>query len=87
MNSKHRKIMELIFMNPVQAGIPWADIEKLFIALNAELSEGAGSRIRVKLNGERAVFHRPHPQKTTDKGAVNSVRRFLENAGAYYDGV
>ena len=79
--------MELIFMNPVQAGILWADIEKLFIALNAEISEGAGSRIRVKLNGVRAVFHRPHPQRITDKGAVNSVRRFLENAGVYDDGV
>ena len=79
--------MKLIFMNPVQASIPWLDIEKLFVALNAELSEGEGSRIRVKLNGVRAVFHRPHPQKTTDKGAVNSVRRFLENAGVNYDGV
>ncbi len=29
----------------------------------------------------------PHPGKVTDKGAVNSVRRFLENAGVKYDGV
>jgi hypothetical protein len=87
MNSKHRKTLELIFINPVQANILWADIEKLFIALNAEVSEGSGSRLRVKLNGVRAVFHRPHPQKTTDKGAVNSVRRFLENSGVRYDGI
>jgi len=73
--------MELIYKNPVQASIPWSDIEKLFIALGAKVSEGSGSRVRVNLNGTRAVFHRPHPQKTTDKGAVNSVRRFLENAG------
>jgi hypothetical protein len=79
--------MELIFINPVQASILWADIEKLFAALDAELSEGSGSRLRVKLNGVRAVFHRPHPQKTTDKGAVSSVRRFLENAGVRYDRV
>ena len=79
--------MELIHRNPVQADIPWCDIEKLFAALGATLSEGSGSRMRVKLNGLRAVFHRPHPQKTTDKGAVISVRRFLENAGVSYDGV
>ena len=79
--------MELIFKNPVQANIFWVDIEKLFIALDAELSEGRGSRLRVKLNGARAVFHRPHPQKTTNKGAVNSVRRFLENAGVRNDGI
>ena len=87
MNSKHKKIMELIFRNPIQANIQWTDIEGLLVALGAELSEGSGSRRRVKLNGVKAVFHRPHPQKTTDKGAVNSVRRFLENAGVYYDGI
>jgi hypothetical protein len=77
----------LIFRKPVSSAIFWADIESLFVALGAELSEGAGSRVRVKLNGMRAVFHRPHPEKTTDKGAVASVRRFLENAGVGYDGV
>jgi len=87
MNSKHRKTIELVFKNPVQANILWTDIEGLLVALGGELSEGSGSRIRVKLNGVRAVFHRPHPEKTTDKGAVNSVRRFIENAGVGYDGV
>ena len=79
--------MELLFTDPVQANILWTGIEGLFIALGAILTEGSGSRIRVKLNGVRAVFHRPHPRKTTDKGAVNSVRRFLENTGVRYDGV
>jgi hypothetical protein len=81
MNSKQRKTFELIFKDPAPSGIAWPDIESLLAALGAELSEGAGSRMRVKLNGVRAVFHRPHPQRTTDKGAVSSVRRFLENAG------
>ena len=87
MNSKHKKTMELIFRIPIPAAILWADIESLLVALGAELSEGSGSRLRVKLNEVRAVFHRPHPEKTTDKGAVNSVRRFLENAGVHYDGI
>jgi hypothetical protein len=81
MNSKQKKTFELIFKIPTSSDIVWADIESLFKALGAEISEGAGSRLRVKLQGVRAVFHRPHPQKTTEKGAVNSVRRFLENAG------
>jgi len=33
------------------------------------------------LNKVRAVFHRPHPKKETDEGAVASMKRFLENAG------
>jgi len=49
--------------------------------LRAEISEGQGSRVRVALNDVRAVFHRPHPQKETDKGAVKSVRRFLTEGG------
>jgi hypothetical protein len=35
----------------------------------------------VALNDVRAVFHRPQPQKETDKGAVKSVRRFLTESG------
>lgn len=79
--------MELLHRNPIQANIVWVDIESLLVSLGAEFSEGSGSRLRVKLNGVRAVFHRPHPQKTTDKGAVNSVRKFLENAGVRHDGI
>lgn len=81
MNSRHEKTLKSIFERPERADIAWREIESLFIALGAEISEGNGSRIRVALKGVRAVFHRPHPQKETDKGAVRSVRRFLETAG------
>ncbi len=81
MNSKNKKTYKEIYSNPVKPNIPWDDVEALFIALGANISEGNGSRVRVELNGERAVFHRPHPESTTDKGAVKSVRKFLENAG------
>ena len=81
MRKTHRKTLESIFAQPVRANIPWKDIVSLFVALDAEVTEGRGSRVRVVLNGVRAVFHRPHPQKETDKGAVKSVRRFLKEAG------
>ncbi len=81
MIGKHRKTQEAIFAEPVRANVPWADIEALFKAVGAMVSEGRGSRVRVSLNGVDAVFHRPHPQKETDKGALKSVRRFLREAG------
>jgi hypothetical protein len=81
LNNHHRKTLAAIFKNPVSASIKWADIEALLIALGAELYEGSGSRVRIALNGVRAVFHRPHPQPTTDKGALKSMRRFLTEAG------
>lgn len=87
MNSRNTKTLSDIFKRPVPSDISWNDIESLLLALGGDISEGSGSRIRVKLKGERAVFHRPHPQKETDKGAVASVRRFLENAGVKHDGV
>ena len=65
----------------MRADILWSDIIRLLEALGADVTQGRGSRIRVYLNGERAVFHQPHPEKETDKGAVKSVRDFLGNAG------
>ena len=81
MNSKHQRALDAIFAQPVRSNVPWKDIEALLIALGAEISEGSGSRVRIALNGVRAVFHRPHPRKETDKGALMSVRRFLTEAG------
>ena len=81
MKSKHRKTLKAIFENPVRSNILWADIESLLIACGAEISEGRGSRVRIALGGVRAVFHRPHSRKETDKGAVVSMRRFLIEAG------
>lgn len=81
MNARHRRTLARIFADPVHSDIAWADIESLFVSCGAEVSEGSGSRVRVALNGARAVFHRPHPERVTDKGAVRSVRRFLIEAG------
>lgn len=86
MGRKHRKTLEAIFENPVKSNIAWSDIEKMLEALDAELSEGSGSRVRIALRGVRAVFHRPHPQKETDKGALMSMRRFLTEAGVTPEG-
>lgn len=81
MTGKHRKTLRAIYADPVRSNINWADIEALLVALGAERDEGNGSRVRFALNGIRATFHRPHPQKETDRGAVKSVRRFLEEGG------
>lgn len=81
MNSKHQKTLALIFDIPIRSGVAWKDIEGLLLALGAEVSEGNGSRVRICLNGVRATFHRPHPHKETDKGALSSMKRLLIAAG------
>jgi hypothetical protein len=77
---KHKSTLKAIFEDPVRANIVWRDIEAMLENEGAEITEGAGSRVRIALNGVRAVFHRPHPQKETDKGAVQSMRRLLTEA-------
>lgn len=81
MNPKHRRTLEAIFEDPVRSNIAWRDIETMLEAFGAEITEGKGARVRIALNGVRAVFHRPHPRKETDKGAVRSMRRFLAETG------
>jgi len=81
MASKRQKTLALIFENPIRSDVNWADIIAFLQHVGAEISEGKGSRVRIALNGIRAVFHRPHPGKETDKGALKSMRRFLVEAG------
>lgn len=59
------------------ANIVWKDIESLLSALGREIKEGIVSRVRLALNGVRAVFHRPRPDPKTDRGAAKSMRRFI----------
>lgn len=85
MNRRHRKTLDSIFARPVQAGVRWTDIESLFKALGAKVEERAGSRVAVVLSGEVQVYHRPHPQPETDKGALVSIRKWLERNGVTPD--
>jgi hypothetical protein len=81
MKRKHRKTLELIFNRPVSGSINWDDIEALFVALGAEVSGREGSRVAIIVFNEVRVFHRPHPSLATDKGAVSSIRKWLESHG------
>jgi len=81
MNSRHRRTLERICAEPSPADLRWREIEALLRAAGAEISEGAGSRIRVVLAGVRAVLHRPHPGPETTRGLVRAVRDFLAAVG------
>jgi hypothetical protein len=81
MKRKQEKTLNRIFSRPVSGSIRWTDIEALFTELGAEITEREGSRVGVRLFGERRVFHRPHPSPDTDKGAVASIRKWLKDNG------
>lgn len=68
MDSRRRKTIESIFKDPVSTNVVWRYIDSLLNALGCEIIEGIGSRVRLALNGVRAVFDRPHPNPKTDRG-------------------
>ena len=81
MRRKHLRTLEAVFARPTSGNVQWRDIEALFAEMGAEISEREGSRVAVVLFGEVRVFHRPHPSPNTDKGAVTSIRKWLEQHG------
>ena len=81
MKRKHLKTLELIFSRPVSANLRWSEVETLLLELGARIEEREGSRVLIRLFGERRVFHRPHPSPMTDKGAVASLRCWLNDNG------
>jgi hypothetical protein len=81
MKRKHQRTLELLFAHPTSGNVQWRDVEALFVELGAEVTEREGSRVAVVLFEEVRVFHRPHPSPDTDKGAVASVRKWLEQHG------
>ena len=81
MSNRHLRTLAAVFAEPTPANLHWRKIEAMLTAAGATMTEGAGSRVRFRLNGEEAAFHRPHPQKETKRAAVRSVRDFLAAAG------
>jgi hypothetical protein len=81
MKRRNQATLEKIYARPVNGSIRWVDIEALLLELGAELSEREGSRVGIFLFGENRVFHRPHPSPHTDKGAVVSIKKWLESHG------
>ena len=57
------------------------DIESLLVSLGASVEEREGSRVLIRLFGERRVFHRPHPSRMTDKVAATGIRDWLKTNG------
>jgi hypothetical protein len=81
MKRAHQKTLQAVFAHPTSANIVCKDIEALLVGLGAEVTEREGSRVAIVLFQEVRVFHRPHPAPKTDKGAVVSVKKWLEQHG------
>jgi hypothetical protein len=85
MKRKHLKTLKLLFARPMSANVRWDGIESLLLDLGAQIEEREGSRVLIRLFGERRVFHRLHPSPMTDKGAIANLRDWLSDNGVTHD--
>jgi hypothetical protein len=81
MKAKHGKTLTAVFTKPTLAGIVFADLEALVLALGGEVREGEGSRVVLEINGKRLYPHRPHPGKEAKRYQVEELRALLESEG------
>lgn len=81
MNSGQRRTLEALFADPIPVDIKWSAAMSLLVALGAEIKQTGGSMTILKLNGRRAVIHKPHPRDEMGRGRAKHIRIFLENAG------
>jgi hypothetical protein len=81
MKSRHAKTLQAIFAKPTLAGVVFADMAALVIALGGAVREGEGSRVVLEINGKRMYPHRPHPGKEAKRYQVEALRALLASEG------
>ncbi|SMM97671.1 HicA protein [uncultured Candidatus Thioglobus sp.] len=80
MNNK--KLLANIFQNPINAGIHWADIEKMLRKIQGlDVIEGEGSKVSFYKGAYELSIHRPHPSKEALRYRIKLVREFLIDTG------
>jgi hypothetical protein len=80
-SKKHQRIFALIFEKPDRKDIDWDDFVNLLVYLGASIRQQGGSAHGMRLNGEYAVFHKPHPGHTIYQTDLKRIRKYLSNAG------
>ena len=81
MSKNHQRIFARIFEKPDREDIDWNDFINLLEYLGASIRQQGGSAHGIKLNGEYAVFHKPHPGHTIYLSDLKRIRKYLTNAG------
>lgn len=82
LSSKNCRTLCDVWEQPTRSDVDWDDFIRLYLAMGGEpVRNGSGSVRRLRLNDVKAAFHEPHPTGAMKKGAVESARLFLLNAG------
>jgi hypothetical protein len=80
MSHKHDNLIAAIFRDPISGNIQWREIESLLRHLGADIESLSGTRVRVKLNGQEGILHRPHGGNALGRQDVQHLREYLARA-------
>jgi hypothetical protein len=80
-SKKHQRTFAFIYEKPDRNDIDWDDFINLLNYLDASIRRQGGSAYGIKLNGEYAVFHKPHPGHTIYPTDLKRIRKYFSNAG------
>lgn len=75
---KHLKTLEAIQRHPVPANIKYQDFEAMIIAMGYERHLDGGSQVTFTKGARQYMYHRPHPRKDVDKGALADFNRHYQ---------
>lgn len=81
MSHKHEAVLRAIFHDPPSNNLHWREVESLLNHFDAEIENLPGARIRVKINGQESVLHRPHHTNVLDRQGIKYLREYLARAG------
>jgi predicted RNA binding protein YcfA (HicA-like mRNA interferase family) len=81
LNGKQRKTLAAIQRRPVPSGVTWVELESLLGAMGYEIMPSKGSNVTFIKDGYFWRYHRPHPRKEVDKGAIAGLVQHLKEVG------
>lgn len=82
METKHKKILQIIFSNEDDINLEWTEVKHFLQVIGATICDESGSRIKIKLNKFKAVFHKPIDKNMVTPKSRSSLRKLLTlNAG------
>lgn len=86
LSKKHIRTIEKIRKRPRTGNLKYPEMESALEAMGFEKFANKSGGVAFN-KGDRLTFmyHRPHPRPDVDKGAINSLDKFLEREGIYED--
>ena len=81
LRSRQQRTLERIFTTPTPTDIRWAEVVSLMRALDVEIIERAGSRVRFSAGARQLVVHKPHPRAEFVQPAIRDIAEFLRGIG------